>query len=158
MIGRISIPGLSISQRTIDMPSCFLSSELVRTKQNILSAHCACVVHVFCPLMTYLSPLRSARVTNDAKSEPEPGSEYPWHHHSSPESILGRYRSCCSSVPNAIKTGPIILRPNGESLGAPSAEDSTSKICWYTGLHSQPPNFLGQLGATQPCWKSDLCH
>ena len=28
-----------------------------------------------------------------SKSDPEPGSEYPWHHHSSPDKIFGRNRA-----------------------------------------------------------------
>ncbi|MNT66893.1 hypothetical protein D3C72_2049910 [compost metagenome] len=64
---------MSIS--SIEMPSWALASGSVRTRQKIQSAKWAMVVQVFWPLTMYLSPLRTARVFSEARSEPEPGSE-----------------------------------------------------------------------------------
>ena len=74
MIGRTVTPGdfMSISRK--EMPVCGLPSVEVRTRQKIQSPYCASVVQVFWPLTMYLSPLRSARVFSEARSEPEPGS------------------------------------------------------------------------------------
>jgi hypothetical protein len=48
-------------------------------------AYWANVVHTFCPVTTHSSPCRvTARVFSEARSEPESGSEKPWHQISSP--------------------------------------------------------------------------
>ena len=52
MIGRTVMPGLVMSIRMNEMPCCFLPDELVRTRQNIMSAYCAQVVQVFSPSIT----------------------------------------------------------------------------------------------------------
>ena len=44
------------------------------------SARCAHVVHTFWPVITQVSPSRTARVASDARSEPAPGSLKSWHH------------------------------------------------------------------------------
>ena len=45
------MPGDDMSISRNEMPSCCLGLSLpVRTRQNIQSAHCACVVHVFWPV------------------------------------------------------------------------------------------------------------
>ncbi len=82
-----------------EMPICFLALLSVRQRQKIMSACCASVVQVFWPLMMYLSPLRSALVFSEARSEPEPGSEKPWHHQSSTLAMRGRYCFFCASLP-----------------------------------------------------------
>ena len=53
----------------------------------------------------------SARVRSDARSEPAPGSENPWHHTSSPRRIFGRCAAFCSSVPSSISVGPACSVP-----------------------------------------------
>ena len=65
--------------------------------------------------MTYLSPLRSALVRSDARSEPEPGSENPWHQKMSALAVFGRKCCFCASLPNCAITGPTIvtLKPIG---------------------------------------------
>ena len=45
----------------------------------------------------------------EARSEPEPGSEKPWHQRSSPLRIRGRNRRFCSSVPHRSRVPPSIL-------------------------------------------------
>ncbi len=82
-----------------EMPICFLAVVSVRHRQKIMSAYCARVVQVFWPLMMYLSPLRSALVFSEARSDPEPGSEKPWHHQSSTLAMRGRYCCFCFSLP-----------------------------------------------------------
>ena len=67
-----------------------------------MSACCASVVQVFWPLMMYLSPLRSALVLSEARSEPEPGSEKPWHHQSSTLAMRGRYCFFCCLVAEGV--------------------------------------------------------
>ena len=74
LIGRTSTPGdcMSISRKL--MPSCFLVVS-VRTRQKHQSAYCAPVVQIFWPLTRKWSPLSSALVCREARSEPAPGSE-----------------------------------------------------------------------------------
>ena len=105
-IGRTVMPGVVMSISRNEMPSCFFAAGSVRTRQKIQSAYCASVVQVFCPLTTYLSPLRSARVRSEARSEPEPGSEKPWHQQMSRLAVFGRKCCFCASLPNCAITGP----------------------------------------------------
>jgi hypothetical protein len=56
------------------------------------------LVQIFCPLMTN-SPFSSrALVRSAARSEPAPGSEYPWHQTISPRSVGAIQRRFCSSL------------------------------------------------------------
>src|ERR1700755_184309 len=98
-IGRTVTPGDFMSKTIKEMPVCFLADGSVRQRQKNMSACWASVVQVFWPLMIHLSPLRSALVFSEARSEPEPGSEKPWHHQSSTLAIRGRYFFFCSSLP-----------------------------------------------------------
>ena len=77
MIGLTSIPDVVISINKKLIPSCLIGVVSVLTKQKIQSACCAKVVQVFVPLTIYLSSTSSALVFKEARSEPEPGSEYP---------------------------------------------------------------------------------
>ena len=54
-----------------------------------MSACWAMLVQIFWPLTTKSSPSSTARVCSEARSEPELGSENPWHQISSPLRILG---------------------------------------------------------------------
>ncbi len=93
------------------MPRCFGASGSVRASMNIQFAFCAPEVQILEPLITYSSPSRTARVCSDARSEPEPGSEKPWHHCTSPLRIRGRCSAFCSSVPCEMIVGPAIETP-----------------------------------------------
>ena len=53
-------------------------------------ASCAYVVQTFWPVTIHSSPLRTARVLSDARSEPDSGSENPWHQISSADRIGAR--------------------------------------------------------------------
>jgi hypothetical protein len=57
-------------------------------------------------------------VASDATSEPALGSENPWHQISSAETIFGRKRAFCSSVPAAMIVGPIRYKPSELISGA----------------------------------------
>ena len=58
------------------------------------------------------SPSRTdARVRRPARSDPAPGSEYPWHHSSVPAAIPGRKRAFCSGVPNISSVGATSCSP-----------------------------------------------
>ena len=70
------------------------------------------VVQTFWPVTTQ-SPLSlTAFVFSDARSEPDSGSENPWHQISSPERIGWMKRSFCSSVPCPMTVGPPIASPS----------------------------------------------
>ena len=74
MTGRTSTPGDFISTRMKLMPRCLGASGSVRARHMIQSDRCASVVQIFAPLITYSSPSRTARVLNEARSEPDSGS------------------------------------------------------------------------------------
>ncbi len=84
--GRTVIPGVSKSTKNAVMPSW---PGAVRVSRMQRVENCAKLVQTFCPLMIQLSPSCTARVVSDARSLPEPGSENPWHHCSSPRSKRG---------------------------------------------------------------------
>src|ERR1700743_372523 len=98
-IGRTVTPFDFMLNRMKEMPICFFALGSVRHRQKIMSAYCASVVQVFWPLMMYLSPLRSALVFSEARSEPEPGSERPSHHQWTTLAMRGRYCFFCASLP-----------------------------------------------------------
>ena len=50
----------------------------------------AIVVQTFWPETTHSSPSRTAFVFSDARSDPDSGSEKPWHQISSPDRIGSR--------------------------------------------------------------------
>ena len=60
-----------------EIPLCLGASGSVRTNVNRKSASCAPDVHTFWPLTMKSSPSRTARVRNDARSEPALGSLIP---------------------------------------------------------------------------------
>src|SRR5438067_103989 len=98
-MGRTVMPGVFMSMSRKEIPDCCLAFGSVRTRQKMKSAYWAWVIHVFWPLTTYPSPRRSARVFKEARSDPEPGSEYPWHHECSAERMRGRKLFFWSSFP-----------------------------------------------------------
>src|ERR1700735_4174525 len=122
-----------MSTSTNEMPSCFLASGSVRTRQKIQSAHCASVVHVFWPLITYVSPSRTALVVSDARSEPALGSEKPWHHQMSRLAGGGRNRCLSSSLPNVAITGPTMAALNASGGGTGGRGLSSAQVGRFSG-------------------------
>ena len=61
--------------------------------------------------MTHSSPSSTADVLRLARSDPEFGSEKPWHQRVSPRRILGRNSCFCSSVPHCRIVGPTSVSP-----------------------------------------------
>ena len=109
------------------------------------------MVQIFCPLTTYSSPSRTARVRSEARSEPAPGSEKPWHQTTSPLRIGVRWRAFCSSLPCTMSAGPSMLMPT--LLPTPGAlAEASSALRMYCSiqLSPPPPYSRGQWGATQP--------
>ena len=74
-IGRVSMPGWSMSTITKLIPSRFATSKSVRTSTPHQSETSAPEVQVFWPLINQWSPLSSHLVAREARSEPAPGSE-----------------------------------------------------------------------------------
>ena len=77
VIGLVETPGFSISISKKLIPLCFGSFGPVLTRAKIQSALSAYDVQTFCPFTKKWSPISSALVARLAKSDPEPGSEYP---------------------------------------------------------------------------------
>ena len=102
------------------------------------------VVQTFWPVTTH-SPLSfTALVFSDARSEPDSGSEKPWHQISSAVRIGSRKRCFCSSVPWAITTGPPITRPSTLAvIGARARTSSSLKIACSISVAPRPPYSSG---------------
>ena len=164
--GRISIPGERMSTTKKVSPSCLGTSGSVRATRMPKSAYWALEVHTFCPLTTHSSvppgPVpgsSTARVASADRSDPAPGSENSWHHHSSPDSSLARYRSCCSAVPCCMSVGPTrawaaVMNPEVASYRA----SSWLNTIWCAGVPPRPPNRTGQVRPAQPCSATVRCH
>ena len=69
------MPGVSSGTSRIEMPRCFGASGLVRHASQTCVVRWASDVQILLPLMTYVSPSRTARVRSDARSDPASGSE-----------------------------------------------------------------------------------
>src|SRR5436190_9062469 len=107
-------------------------------------ASCAKVVQTFCPLTRQPPFSRTAFVLSEARSEPDSGSENPWHQISSAERIGSRKRSFWSSLPWAITTGPPITSPStfaGE--GALERAISSLKMACSISDAPRPPYSFG---------------
>src|ERR1700691_580450 len=151
VIGLVETPALSMSNRMKLMPSCLGAFGSVRTRQKIQSALSAYEVQIFEPLTRNWSPLSSARVCSEARSEPEPGSEYPWHHRISPRAIFGRCSRFCSSDPYFSSAGPSIQMPKLSS----GERQLSARISWRRILASSrvsppPPYSRGHSGTVHP--------
>src|ERR1019366_3066102 len=147
--GRTPGSSMSISRKLI--PSCFFTVGSVRTRQKIQSEKCAFDVQILCPLTRKCSPCNTARVDRLARSDPAPGSEYPWHQRISPRTIFGICSCRCSSVPYSNSTGPSIDNPiprNGERQ--PRSCISSSRISASSPDNPPPPYCFGHVGAVQP--------
>ncbi len=88
--GRTPTSSCCMSIRKYVSPLCFGASGSVRATSMHHFAWWAIVVHTFWPVTTHSSPCRTARVFSDARSEPDSGSENPWHQISSADRIGGR--------------------------------------------------------------------
>ncbi len=120
---------------------------------------CANVVHTFWPVTMYSSPLSTARVFKEARSEPDSGSLKPWHHISSALRIGERKRAFWSSVPWAITVGPPIVSPSTLAIcGARARAISSKKIACSIWVAPAPPYSLGHVSPAQPRSLSLRCH
>ena len=111
LMGRISMPGVSMGNITQVMPLCLGASGSVRISSSHQSAIWANVVQIFWPVMTYSSPSRMPRQLSEARSEPALGSLKPWHHTSSPRRMRGRCSAFCSGVASCMIVGPACIVP-----------------------------------------------
>src|SRR3954451_12901903 len=112
---------------------------------------CANVVQTFWPVTTYSSPLSTARVFSEARSEPDSGSEKPWHHISSALRMGARKRSFWASVPWAMTVGPPIVSPSTlASWGARERANSSNRIACSICVAPAPPYSVGQVRPAQP--------
>ena len=124
------------------MPSCFEASGSVRTRANIQCDSLAFEVQIFWPLTTQKSPSSSARVRSEARSEPEPGSLYPWHQTILPSSVSRTNFCFCASVPCSTRVGASMLGPwPTTSHGALAARNSSAMMALLSGSKgcSPPP-------------------
>src|SRR3954452_12817483 len=122
-------------------------------------ASCANVVQTFWPVTTHSPFDFTAFVLSDARSDPDSGSEKPWHQISSPVRIGSRYRSFCSSEPCVITTGPPMTRPSTfAGCGAPRRASSSLKIACSISVAPRPPYSLGHERPVQPPSCSCFCH
>ena len=87
----------------------------------------------------------TALVLSEARSEPDSGSEKPWHQISSPVRIGLSQRSFWSSVPWVITTGPPITMPSTFTGGGALARaiSSPNRAC-STIVAPRPPYSFGQ--------------
>ncbi len=111
VMGRTSTPGWRMSTSRNVMPRCLGAVGLVRARTKIRLASRAREVHSFWPSITQRPPSSTALVDSEARSEPDPGSEKPWHHRSSPLRMRGRKYRLCASVPHRRSVPPSILMP-----------------------------------------------
>src|SRR5919107_2421514 len=103
------------------------------------------VVHTFWPVTIHSPFDLTALVLRLARSEPDSGSEKPWHQISSPVRIGSSQRSFCSSVPWVITTGPPMTRPSTlAGDGARTRAISSPKIACSTSVAPRPPYSFGQ--------------
>src|SRR3954466_264002 len=106
--------------------------------------YCAPEVQTFWPVTTHEPLSLTARVFSDARSEPDSGSEKPWHQISSAERIGSTKRSFCASLPSAITTGPPMTRPTTlAGAGALVRAISSEKIACSSSVAPRPPYSLG---------------
>ena len=101
--------------------------------------------------MTHSSPSSSARVFNDARSEPASGSEKPWHQAISPRRIFGRKNCFCSSLPHCKIVGPTSVSPKKSArIGAFTRANSSFSTTLCMIDRPRPPYSVGQEAQIQP--------
>ncbi len=150
-MGRMEMPGWSMGTRRYESPLCLGASGAVRQRTKHHAAVWARLVQIFCPVTTQASPSSTARVCTLARSEPALGSEYPWHHSSSPARMAGRKRRFCASVPKARRVGPTSCSPMCPSRpGPPARAYSSWKITSWISDAPRPPSSRGQPRPVQP--------
>ena len=102
------------------------------------------MVQTFCPVTTHSPFDLTARVFSEARSEPESGSEKPWHQISSPERIGRSQRSFWVSSPWAMTTGPPMTMPRTfTGCGALACAISSPNSACSTSVAPRPPYSLG---------------
>ena len=111
--GRRTTPGRSVGIISTLMPLCLGALGSVRTKVRSTSASWAPDVHTFCPFTTKSSPSTTARVRNEARSDPAPGSLIPSDAVISARRIGTAQRRCCWGVPNEISDAEMMPTPCG---------------------------------------------
>ncbi len=84
------------------MPRCFFASGSVRASNAPNSAWCAIDVQILCPLISHPPSTLAARVDNDARSDPAPGSLKSWHQGCTPRRI-GHGESLALQVGSAVE-------------------------------------------------------
>src|SRR3954469_4975920 len=114
-------------------------------------ASCAYVVQTFCPLTRQPPLSRTALVFSEARSDPDSGSENPWHQISSADRIGSRNRSFWSSLPWAITTGPPMTKPRTfAGSGTRWRASSSLKIDCSISVAPLPPYSSGQERPAHP--------
>src|SRR5215208_4379670 len=109
------------------------------------------VVQTFWPVIRQPPLSLTALVLSEARSEPDSGSENPWHQISSAERIGSRKRSFCSSVPWAMTTGPPITSPSTfAGRGALARASSSPNIDCSIRVAPRPPYSFGHEIPAQP--------
>src|SRR4051794_1344132 len=107
-------------------------------------ASCANVVQTFCPVTTHSPFDLTALVLSEARSEPDSGSENPWHQISSAVRIGWGWRCFCPPAPCAITPGPPTPTPSTFAVTGPSARPPPSlKGPCPTGAAPPPPYSSG---------------
>ena len=103
------------------------------------------MVQTFWPVTSHSPFDFTALVLSEARSEPDSGSEKPWHQISSPVRIGLSQRSFCSSLPWVITTGPPITIPRMFTGGGAFARAiSSPKSACSTSVAPRPPYSFGQ--------------
>ena len=98
MILPVRNPGMPRSMMNAVSPLAFFSGEVDAITTNTPPTE-PCVMKVFEPLMTHLSPWRTARVRAAPASEPEPGSVRPQPPSTLPLASPGTYLRFWASLP-----------------------------------------------------------
>src|SRR3972149_764101 len=151
-IGRTVTPGDFISIKRKLMPRCFLGAfGSVLTRKKPQSERWAPVVQIFWPLTTKLSPLSTARVCREKRSEPAFGSLNPSHQNTSPLPHGIKCFRFCSSVPFARSIGASISSPKPLTPGRLTFDVSSVKTS-FKGMPAAPlpPYSSGQVNDSQP--------
>src|SRR5271163_3289742 len=105
--------------------------------------------------MTHSSPSRTAEVFRLAKSEPELGSENPWHHEIEPFKMPGMNSFFCSSVPHWRMVGPTKVSPKKSARnGALALANSSLRTTWSMSERPFPPYSTGHPAQIHPPAKS----
>src|SRR3954463_3027648 len=121
-------------------------------------ALCAYVVHTFCPVTSHSPFDFTALVLSEARSEPDSGSEKPWHQISSAVRIGARERSFWASVPCVITAGPPIASPRTfAGAGALARASSSLKIACSISVAPRPLYSFGHDRPVQPPPWSFFC-